>query len=46
MRQIARVRLQSSKLAIYSLLSSNQFISAFDFTADKYMFWEGQKKAN
>lgn len=43
MRQIARVRLQGSKLVIYSLLSLNQFISAFDFTADKYMFWEKKK---
>lgn len=44
MRQIARVRLQGSKLVIYSLLSLKQFISAFDFTADKYMFWRGKKK--
>lgn len=44
MRQIARVRLRASRLVIYTLPSLKQFISASDFTADKYMFWSKKKK--
>lgn len=44
MRQIAGVRLHASRLVIYTLPSLKQFISAFDFTADKYVFWREKNK--